>query len=292
MARTVLITGCFDGGIGAALAVAYHKNKEYRVLATTRNTAKMTSLAALGITTLQLDVLSDASVAECASEVSKLTGGSLDILINNAGGGYSMPLLDAPLDEISKQFDLNALSILRMTRGFMHLLRRSQSPHGALVANNTSLVSTLPVPLQGAYSASKAAAASITECLRLELQMFGIQVIDLKTASVKTAFLDNVPNVRLPSDSHYAKQRDVVEKRLREGPEAQPITATAWAEQIVRDLSCSRPSPVIYRGGSARLGRLLASLPIGLRFKDSTIKEFSGLKEVEEAFKNRGEKDD
>lgn len=285
MAQTVLITGCSDGSLGAALATVMHNRGGYEVIATARKPEKMASLKALGITTLSLDVSSEESVATCVDEVSKLTGGSLDVLVNNAGGGYNMPLLDVVLEEVSKQFDLNVLSILRMTQGFIHLLRRSQRAHGALLVNNTSLVSTLPVPFQGPYNASKAAAASITECLRLELQTFGIQVIELKTAFVKTGFFDNVPIVHLPAASYYADQRDVVEKRLKEGPEGSPIAATNWAEQVARELSRGRPSPVIYRGGGALGGRFMASLPIGLRFKDSIVKDFSGLKEVEDARK-------
>ncbi|KAJ8103642.1 hypothetical protein POJ06DRAFT_242516 [Lipomyces tetrasporus] len=72
--RTVLITGCSDGGMGAALAVAFH-DAGLQVYATARNPAKMSHLTSLGIKTLTLDVLSESSIAEC---VGKLT--SLDIL--------------------------------------------------------------------------------------------------------------------------------------------------------------------------------------------------------------------
>jgi len=284
MNQTVLITGCSDGGLGASLASVMHKGGDYKVFATARNPEKMASLQAIGIMTLSLDVSSDASVAACASELSKLTGGSLDILVNNAGAGYNMPLLDVDLAEFSKQFDLNVLSVLRVTRGFVDLLRHSNRPHGALLVNNTSMVSTLPMPFQGPYSASKAAAGSMTECLRLELQMFNIQVIDLKTGLCKSGFFDNVHAPRLPADSYYAKQRDLVEKRLKDGPTGTAITADEWAEQVAKDLSYAQPSPVIYRGGGAFLGRIASSIPIGLGFKDNFIKDISGLKELETAW--------
>ncbi len=96
MARTILITGCSDGGLGAALAIQFHQHGD-RVLATARNPAKMATLKKLGIETLTLDVLSDDSIRACVKEVSALTGGSLDVLINNAGAGYSMPIVCSPL---------------------------------------------------------------------------------------------------------------------------------------------------------------------------------------------------
>ena len=76
--RTVLITGCSDGGTGAALAEAFH-NSGLRVVATARNVEKMAHLTSLGVETLKLDVLSESSIS---ATVGKLD--SLDILVNNA----------------------------------------------------------------------------------------------------------------------------------------------------------------------------------------------------------------
>lgn len=81
--RTVLITGCSDGGLGAALAITFHE-AGLHVYATSRDPSKMNDLQARGIEILTLDVLSDSSIAACVSKVS-----SLDILVNNAGGGGS-----------------------------------------------------------------------------------------------------------------------------------------------------------------------------------------------------------
>lgn len=76
--RTVLITGCSDGGTGAALAEAFH-NSGLRVLATARDAKKMQGLTTLGIETLELDVLSESSISACVDKFD-----SLDILVNNA----------------------------------------------------------------------------------------------------------------------------------------------------------------------------------------------------------------
>ena len=81
--RTVLITGCSDGGLGCALAVQLQK-VGYRVFATTRNIAKMASLPN-DIERLAMDVTSTQSIKDCAEEVSKRTGGTLSMLVNNAG---------------------------------------------------------------------------------------------------------------------------------------------------------------------------------------------------------------
>ena len=78
--RTVLITGCSDGGMGAALAMAFHE-ANFHVYATARDPKKMTKLQAAGIETISLDVTSDSSIKDAVSKLS-----SLDILVNNIKG--------------------------------------------------------------------------------------------------------------------------------------------------------------------------------------------------------------
>ena len=85
--RTVLITGCSQGGLGDALAQAFHASSDVRVIATARNLSKVAHLESLGIETVELDVLSPQSIENCVTEVSKRTGGQLDILLNNSGAG-------------------------------------------------------------------------------------------------------------------------------------------------------------------------------------------------------------
>jgi 1-acylglycerone phosphate reductase len=84
--RTVLITGCSRGGLGDALARAFHA-RGLRVIATARNLSKIEHFKATGIETLELDVVSAESIKRCVTKVSEMTGGSLDILLNNSGGG-------------------------------------------------------------------------------------------------------------------------------------------------------------------------------------------------------------
>jgi 1-acylglycerone phosphate reductase len=81
--KTVLITGT-SSGIGHALATVFTQ-KGYKVLATARKKESIADLAAIGVTPLELDVDSPASITALKAEVEKLTGGKLDMLVNNAG---------------------------------------------------------------------------------------------------------------------------------------------------------------------------------------------------------------
>jgi 1-acylglycerone phosphate reductase len=84
--KTVLITGCSEGGIGSALAFAFHRHG-CRVFATARNLEKVQHLAKAGVEVLELDVLDEVSCKKAAARVSEATGGTLNVLVNNSGVG-------------------------------------------------------------------------------------------------------------------------------------------------------------------------------------------------------------
>jgi len=84
--KTVLITGCSEGGIGHSLALEWH-NRGYRVFATARRLEAMEALSRTGIECLAMDVTDSASLEKVAEDVSQRTGGTLDVLVNNAGQG-------------------------------------------------------------------------------------------------------------------------------------------------------------------------------------------------------------
>lgn len=141
---TVLITGCSDGGIGSALAEAFH-DRGFHVFATARSLAKMAHLEKLkNKTLLELDVESQSSIDAALEAVVKHTGGEgkLDYLVNNAGLNLNYPALDTDLAYAKKMFDVNFWAMVHVTHTFMPLLIASK---GTLV-NNASLAGVLHVP--------------------------------------------------------------------------------------------------------------------------------------------------
>jgi 1-acylglycerone phosphate reductase len=84
--KSVLITGCSKGGIGHSLALEWH-SRGYRVFATARRLEVMSDLQEVGIECLKMDVTDTTSLKKIKEEVEQKTGGTLDVLINNAGLG-------------------------------------------------------------------------------------------------------------------------------------------------------------------------------------------------------------
>ena len=86
--KTVLITGCSEGGIGHSLAQEWN-SKGHRVFATARTLDSMTSLQEVGIECFAMDVTDTISLKAVKEQIQKETDGTLDILVNNAGQGIS-----------------------------------------------------------------------------------------------------------------------------------------------------------------------------------------------------------
>ncbi|OTB05041.1 hypothetical protein M426DRAFT_320353 [Hypoxylon sp. CI-4A] len=268
--RSVLITGCSDGSVGAALAVAFH-NAGLHVYATARNASKMKRLESLGIETRTLDVLSDSSIAACVESIP-----SLDILINNAGSLYAMPVTDIDISEARKSFDLNVWAHISVTKAFVPLLLKA--PNGMIV-NHTSGASVIPIPFQAVYNASKAALAVLSDNLRLEIEPFGIKVVDMKSGMVKSNLIRNgqdswVP--KLPENSIWEPAREIVEKALAKvGIEDIGMPQEQWAQRVVQDLLRKNPPPIIWKGEGATMVWLISLLPVG--FFDGSIRKLNSL---------------
>lgn len=88
------------------------------VIATARDKSKLESLSSRGIATLELDVTSPESVAKAKEEVSHITGGKLDYLVNNAGRNYTVPALEVEFDEVREMFETNVFAVMRMCQVF------------------------------------------------------------------------------------------------------------------------------------------------------------------------------
>lgn len=144
---TVLITGCSDGGIGSALALAF-QSRGFFVFATLRDLKKASELARLpNVMILTLDVTNASHIAAVVQAVEGETGGSLDYLINNAGRNHFMPLLDENIDVAKRIYDTNVWGTLAVTQAFAPFLIKSE---GTLV-NITSISGYLNIPWMGRF---------------------------------------------------------------------------------------------------------------------------------------------
>jgi NAD(P)-dependent dehydrogenase (short-subunit alcohol dehydrogenase family) len=184
----VLITGA-NRGLGACLVPELLHAGAARVYATSRS-----GTAGAGddprVRPLALDVTDPASVAAAAAAAPDVT-----VLVNNAGVLAFGTALAGDLDGFERDLRTNYLGTLRVTRAFVPVLERNAP---AAVVNVLTLIALAPAGPMAGYSASKAAAHSITQALRAELRSRGISVLGAYPGGIDTDMLAGVEAPKAP----------------------------------------------------------------------------------------------
>ena len=188
--KSVVITGA-STGIGWATAKLLLE-RGFRVFGSVRKQADADRLKAefgANFTPLLFDVTDEAAVLAAARDVrAALNGEKLAGLVNNAGIAVAGPVLGLSADEFRRQMDVNVIGPIIATQAFGPLLGADRSltgPPGRIVMIS-SVAGRNGNPLTPAYSASKHAIEGLSESLRRELMLFGIDVIIVAPGPVKT----------------------------------------------------------------------------------------------------------
>jgi NAD(P)-dependent dehydrogenase (short-subunit alcohol dehydrogenase family) len=188
--RSVVITGA-STGIGWATAKLL-LDRGFRVFGSARKQADADRLSGefgANFVPLLFDVTDEAAVLAAAREVRTALGGeTLAGLVNNAGIAVAGPVLELAADEFRRQMDVNVIGPIIATQAFGPLLGADSSlkgPKGRIVMVS-SVAGRNGNPLLSAYSASKHAIEGLSEGLRREMMLFGIDVIIIAPGAVKT----------------------------------------------------------------------------------------------------------
>ena len=188
--RSVVVTGA-STGIGWATARLL-LDKGFRVFGSVRKQAdadRLKSEFGSNFTPLLFDVTDEAAVLAAAREVrAALSGETLAGLVNNAGIAVAGPVLELAVDQFRHQMDVNVIGPIIATQAFGPLLGSEASlkgPKGRIVMIS-SVAGKNGNPFSSAYSASKHAIEGLSESLRRELMLFGIDVIIVAPGPVKT----------------------------------------------------------------------------------------------------------
>jgi NAD(P)-dependent dehydrogenase (short-subunit alcohol dehydrogenase family) len=204
--RSVVITGA-STGIGWATAKLL-LDRGFRVFGSVRKPADADRLGAefgTNFIPLQFDVTDEAAGQAAAREVrAALAGETLAGLVNNAGVAVAGPVLELPAGEFRRQMEVNVIGPIIVTQAFGPLLGADPSlkgPRGRIVMIS-SVAGRAGNPLVSAYSTSKHAIEGLSESLRRELMLFGIDVIVIAPGPVKTPIWDKAEEVDI---SAYSK---------------------------------------------------------------------------------------
>jgi len=177
-----LVTGA-NRGLGARLVAELLSAGAAKVYATAR-TPGAVAAPDPRVHALALDITDPASVTAAAAAAPDVT-----VLVNNAGVLAFGSVLDGDLDSFERDLRTNYLGSLRVTRAFVPALERNAP---AAVVNVLTVIALAPVGSMAGYSASKAAAHSMTQALRGQLRDRGITVLGAYPGGIDTDMLAGV----------------------------------------------------------------------------------------------------
>jgi NAD(P)-dependent dehydrogenase (short-subunit alcohol dehydrogenase family) len=245
--KKIFLTGA-SSGIGLAIARRLC-DEGHEVWGTSRDPSRLPSLGLLH--PVRLD-LADLAGITGVFETAWREAGHFDVVINNAGGGHfdaTELLLPAKVEELFRTLVFAHIELCRLA------LVAMTSRQSGLIINVTSLASRLPVPYMAAYNAAKAAVASYTFSLQLELRGCGVQVVDLQPADIRTSFNDSIsPNPA--GDARVAKAWAVANRNMRKAPPPDFVARRVLSliespcpapRNTVGDMFQSRIAPLIFR---------------------------------------------
>jgi len=178
--KIALITGA-SSGIGESAAVLLHK-AGFKVYGAARRVDKMKSLEKKGISVISLDITDEDSILNCVNTITEKEG-RIDVLVNNAGYGSYGAIEDVPMEEARGQFDVNIFGLARLTQLVLPGMRENK--FGKIV-NISSMGGKIYTPFGGWYHATKHALEGWSDCLRIEVKPFGIDVIVVEPGGIKT----------------------------------------------------------------------------------------------------------
>ncbi|WP_273835899.1 oxidoreductase [Serratia marcescens] len=236
--KVILVTGA-SSGIGEATAVTL-KQHGHTVYAAARRVERMQALVAAGIRVLPLDVTDDASMAQAVKTIIAETG-RIDVLVNNAGYGSYGAIEDVSADEARAQFDVNVFGAVRLTQLILPHMRAQRS---GTVINITSMGGKIHTPLGGWYHGTKFALEAISDCLRMEVQPFGIGVVVIEPGGIQSEWADIAAEklIGVSGQSEYAAQAHAVAHAMvSDASKKRQSPPSVIADTIAKAIAAHRP---------------------------------------------------
>lgn len=232
--QTVLVTGA-SSGMGKAFAKAL-LGEGHTVYVAARRIDAMQDLAKLGAIALEMDITNEEQVQRAFEKISQNHHG-LDVLINNAGFGLYGAMEDIRIEEARYQFEVNLFGLARVTQMALPYMR---SRRAGKIINISSMGGKMYTPLGAWYHATKHALEGWSDCLRLELAPFNINVVVIESGVIETEFADVVsgPLINRSGKGAYQtmamKVAEATRKNYAPGNGSQPRVITDLVLKAVK----------------------------------------------------------
>ena len=212
MNKVILITGA-SSGIGKNTALSLIK-EGHVVYGAARRLEMMQDIIQAGGHAIKMDILKERNIDEVVNQIVEEQN-RIDVLINNAGYGLWGAVETISIAEAKRQFDVNIFGLAYLTKKIIPLMRKQKS---GKIVNMSSMGGKVYTPFGAWYHATKYALEGWSDCLRMELKNFGIDVILIEPGIIKTEFqyvmMDST--VERSIGTPYEKKLKALEKATQE----------------------------------------------------------------------------
>ena len=182
--KVALVTGA-SAGMGKDFAKRLI-SEGFIVYAVARRLDKMDDLKTAGALPIKMDITKEEDILHVIDTITKNHGG-VDVLINNAGFGMYGAVEDTSIEDARYQFEVNIFGLARLTQLVIPYMREK---HAGKIINISSVGGKIFSPLGSWYHATKHALEGWSDCLRIELNQFDIDVVIIEPGAILTEFAD------------------------------------------------------------------------------------------------------
>jgi NADP-dependent 3-hydroxy acid dehydrogenase YdfG len=177
--KTAIVTGA-SKGVGYA-TVKFLSENGYNVIAVSRNLSKVSGLISDNVEVYQLDITDSKAIKIFFEKYKNIT---LDLLVNNAGGGSSpTKIIDETPENFRVAYDINVTGPMYLSQLFIPCMKRSESPTIVFV---TSFGGKIPYRGGGNYTNAKRGERGLIDTMRLEFPEYNIKITEICPATIDT----------------------------------------------------------------------------------------------------------
>jgi NADP-dependent 3-hydroxy acid dehydrogenase YdfG len=177
--KTAIVTGA-SKGVGYATVKLLSENG-YKVIAVSRDLSKVSSLISDSVEVYQMDITNANEIKEFYNKYSDIT---LDLLVNNAGGGAGPTyIINETMDNFRRAYDINVTGPMYLSQLFVPSMKKSDS---ATIIFITSLCGKIPFRGGGNYSNAKRGEMALIDTMRMEFPEYGVKVTEICPGTIDT----------------------------------------------------------------------------------------------------------
>ncbi|MDR8392306.1 oxidoreductase [Aliifodinibius sp. S!AR15-10] len=250
-ANTILITGA-SSGMGKTTALQLI-DQGHMVYGAARRVEKMQELEEAGGRAIEMDITDEEQIVAAVTHILEEQD-QIDVLVNNAGFGLYGAVEDISIEDAKRQFEVNLFGLARITKEVLPHMRERNS---GTIINISSMGGKIYTPLGAWYHASKHALEGWSDCLRLELKQFNIDVVIVEPGVIATDFGDTLsgPLLENSGDGPYEQMARAMAQATKDSYEKEGASSppSVVADTILKVIRSDKPKTRYPVGNMARL---------------------------------------